>query len=144
MPDAPIPPGFGPLPRLSPYIAAMGPFYVREADDIRTLGLVVLEKHINTRGFVHGGFLCSMADIAIGYQIAFGVHPPLPLVTANLSVDFAGNARLGDWLECRVDVQKVGGRLAFANAYICRGAGEGAERIVRASAIFARADAPKD
>ena len=139
-----VPAGFGPLPRLSPYIAAMGPFYVKSVGDIRTLGLVVLEKHINTRGFVHGGFLCSMADIAIGYQIAWGSTPPLPLVTANLSVDFAGNARLGDWLECRVDVQKVGGRLAFANAYICRGDGEGAERIVRASAIFARADAPKD
>jgi len=25
--DADIPAGFGPLPRLSPYIAAMGPFY---------------------------------------------------------------------------------------------------------------------
>ena len=67
-----VPAGFGPLPRLSPYIAAMGPFYVKSVGDIRTLGLVVLEKHINTRGFVHGGFLCSMADIAIGYQIAMG------------------------------------------------------------------------
>lgn len=134
------PAGFGELPRLSPYIAAMGPFYAKEKDGARTLGLRALEKHINTRGFVHGGVLCSMADIAIGYQIAFGANPPLPLVTANLSVDFAGAARIGDWLECRVDVQRVGGRLAFANAYIWKGE----ERIVRASAIFARADAPKD
>ena len=136
-----IPAGFGELPRLSPYIAAMGPFYAKEtAGGVRTLGLRVLEKHINTRGFVHGGVLCSLADIAIGYQIAFGQSPPLPLVTANLSVDFAGSARLGEWLECRVDVQRVGGRLAFANAYVWKGK----ERIVRASAIFARADAPKD
>lgn len=136
--EAPV--GFGELPRLSPYITAMGPFYFKEAGGVRTLGLRALEKHINTRGFVHGGVLCSMADIGIGYQVAFGANPPLPLVTANLSVDFAGSARLGDWLECRVDVQRVGGRLAFANAYIWKGD----ERIVRASAIFARADAPKD
>ncbi|MGH7004761.1 MAG: PaaI family thioesterase [Alphaproteobacteria bacterium] len=139
--SAAIPPGFGALPRISPYVEAMGPFYGKAAEGGgRILGLAVLEKHINTRGFVHGGVLCSLADIAIGYSVAFGREPPLPLVTAHLSIDFAGNAKLGDWIECRVDVQRVGGRLAFANAYIWKGE----ERIVRASAIFARADAPKD
>ena len=135
-----IPPGFGPLPRISPYVAAMGPFYSKEEGGTRILGFYVLEKHINTRGFVHGGVLCGVADFAIGYNVAFDRTPPIPLVTANLSVDFAGNAKQGDWLECRVDVQRVGGRLAFASAFIWKGE----ERIVRASAIFARADAPKD
>ena len=110
----------------------------------RVLGLRAMEKHINSRGFVHGGVFCGMADLAIGYFLAFAQDPPLPLVTANLSVDFAGSARLGDWLECRVDLQRMGGRLAFANAYIWRGTGDSAERaaerIIRASAIFARAD----
>ena len=136
--SADLPPGFGELPRLSPHIAAMGPFYWKDEGAARVLGLRVLDKHINTRGFVHGGVLCSLADIALGYNLAFGRDPPLPLVTASLNVDFAGSAGLGDWLECRVDVQRVGGRLAFANAYVWRGE----ERIARASAIFARADSP--
>jgi uncharacterized protein (TIGR00369 family) len=114
----------------------MGPFYWRVDGKQRILAIRAEEKHINSRGFVHGGVLCGLADLAIGYNLAYLQEPPLPLVTANLAVDFAGAARKGDWLECCVDIQRVGGRLAYANAYIWRGD----ERIVRASAIFARAD----
>jgi acyl-coenzyme A thioesterase 13 len=129
--------GFAILDRTSPYIEAMGPFFWKPEERARALGLFAREPHINSRGFVHGGALCGIADLAIGYNLAFAQDPPPPLVTANLTVDFAGSARLGDWLECRVDIQRAGGRLAFANAYIWRGH----DRIVRASAIFARADA---
>lgn len=138
-----VPGGFAPLDRRSPYIDAMGPFYWKADGRLRILGLRAAEKHINSRGVVHGGVLCGRADLAIGYNLAYLQEPPLPLVTANLAVDFAGSAKEGDWLECRVDIQRVGARLAFANAYIWRGAGpagRAAERIVRASAIFARAD----
>lgn len=136
MTEPAVPAGFVPLDRRSPYIQAMGPFYWKARGQQRVLGLGIEEKHINSRGFVHGGVLCGLADLAIGYNLAYLQEPPLPLVTANLTVDFAGSAKLGDWLECRVDIQRVGGRLAYANAYIWRGD----ERIVRASAIFARAD----
>lgn len=132
--------GFAPLDRTSPYIEAMGPFYWKADGKQRIVAIRAEEKHINSRGFVHGGVLCGLADLAIGYNLAFLQEPPLPLVTANLAVDFAGAARKGDWLECRVDIQRVGGRLAFANAYIWRGEDRAAARIVRASAIFARAD----
>lgn len=37
-----------------------------------------------------------------------------------------------NWLEARVDVQKKGSRLAFANCYLS----VGESRIVRASAVF--------
>jgi len=53
-------------------------------------------------------------------------------VTANLTLDFAGTAKVGDWLETSVDVQKQGSRLAFANCFIVAAG----ERIVRASAVF--------
>ena len=133
---AELPSGFVVLDRTSPYIQAMGPFYWKVEGKHRIVAIRAEEKHINSRGFVHGGVLCGLADLAIGYNLAYLQDPPLPLVTANLNVDFAGAARKGDWLECRVDIQRVGGRLAYANAYIWRGE----ERIVRASAIFARAD----
>jgi len=84
------------------------------------------------RGTVHGGVLAALADIALGYAMAFATTPPTGLVTANLTLDYAGAAREGDWLEARVDIQKQGSRLAFGNCYITRGE----ERIVRASAVF--------
>jgi acyl-coenzyme A thioesterase PaaI-like protein len=55
------------------------------------------------------------------------------MVTASLTIDYAGSASEGDWLESHVDVQKMGSRLAFANCYIIAAG----ERIARASAVFA-------
>ena len=81
----------------------------------------------------------TLADIALGYNLAYAEDPPASLTTANLSADFAGSAKLGDWLEAQVDIQKLGGRLAFANAYLT----VGDERIVRASAVFVRGGRPE-
>jgi acyl-coenzyme A thioesterase 13 len=44
--------------------------------------------------------------------------PPLGLITSNLSADIAGSAKLGDWIEARVDLQKIGRTPAFAHAYL--------------------------
>ena len=96
------------------------------------LGLRVEQKHCNMRGTLHGGIVATLADVALGYAIAFSTKPPTGLVTANLTLDFAGTARIGDWLEARVDVQKKGSRLAFANCYLS----VAEQRIVRASAVF--------
>jgi acyl-CoA thioesterase FadM len=57
-------------------------------------------------------------------------------VTAHLAVDYAGSARVGDWIQSEVEIQRVGTRLAFANCYLV----VGERRIVRASAIFAHAE----
>jgi acyl-coenzyme A thioesterase 13 len=78
--------------------------------------------------------LGTLADIALGYTTAFSEDPPLSLTTVNISADFAGHARVGDRLEAHVDIQRIGRRLVFANAYLV----VGEERIARASAIFAR------
>jgi len=92
----------------------------------------VQEKHTNARGTLHGGVLASIADIALGYGLATSTTPPTSMVTANLSVDFAGGAQIGDWVETSLDIQKVGSRMAFANVYFS----VGRERIARASGVF--------
>lgn len=125
-------PGFGPLFRSSPVIDLIGPVYSKGEGAELALGLRVEQKHCNMRGALHGGIVATLADIALGYAIAFSTKPPTGLITANLSLDFAGTAKIGDWLEARVDVQKKGSRLAFANCYIS----VGEQRIVRASAVF--------
>ena len=55
------------------------------------------------------------------------------MVTVNLTADFADVARDGDWVEARVDVQKLGKRFAFATCYLW----VGDKRILRASGVFA-------
>ncbi|HEX7969329.1 MAG TPA: PaaI family thioesterase [Stellaceae bacterium] len=135
---ATVPEGFAPLFRTSPFLEATGPFYYRRDGERLIVGLRILEKHANARGFAHGGLLMTLADIALGYSLAYREDPPASFLTANLSADFAGSAKLGDWVEAHVDVQKSGSRLAFANAYLTV---EG-ERILRASAVFARNPKP--
>ena len=135
MSDPNPPPGFEPLFRTSPFLETVGPLFCRkDAERGLVIGLRVAEKHANARGIAHGGLLLTLADIALGYRAAFAQDPPAGLITANLTADFAGAARIGDWVEAHVDVQKIGGRLAFANAFLIV---EG-ERIVRASAVFVR------
>jgi acyl-coenzyme A thioesterase 13 len=79
--------------------------------------------------------LLTLADVALGYTASFSTEPPLALTTINIAADLAGHAEVGDWLEADVDIQKIGRRLVFANAYLM----VGTERIARVSAIFARA-----
>ena len=127
-----VPRGFKPLFRTSPVLDLIGPLYCRGEGPDLVIGLRAEEKHCNARGTVHGGILATLADIALGYVMAFSTEPPTRLVTANLSVDFAGAANAGDWLEAHVDIQKQGSRLSFANCYIT----VGEQRVVRASAVF--------
>jgi uncharacterized protein (TIGR00369 family) len=128
----PLPEGFKPLFRVSPVIEMIGPVYSRGEGAGLVLGLRAERKHCNSRGTVHGGILATLADIALGYSLAFSTQPPTAAITANLSLDFAGAAKAGDWLEAKVDFQKLGSRLAFGNCYIS----VGEQRVVRASAVF--------
>ena len=129
--SAKVPRGFRALLRgSSPFLSSLGPLYA-SADGV--IGLRIEEKHLNTRGVAHGGMLVTLADSALGIVIAMSRVPPHPMVTVNLTADFADVARAGDWVEARVDVQKIGKRLAFANCQLW----VGEKRILRASGIFA-------
>jgi acyl-coenzyme A thioesterase 13 len=125
------PAGFAPLFRSSPFLDALGPFYSRGTGQGLVIGLRIVTKHVNARGFAHGGVLSTVADIALGYALESAAEAA-SMVTASLSLDFAGSAKVGDWLESTVDIQKIGARLAYANAYLC----VSERRIVRASAVF--------
>ncbi len=130
-----VPLDFEALSRSSPLLDLIGPVYKRGQGRDLVLGLRAETKHCNARGTVHGGMLATLADVALGYTMAFATDPPARLVTANLSLDFAGSAKAGDWLQAHVDIQKQGSRLSFANCYIV----VGEQRIVRASAVFVAA-----
>jgi acyl-coenzyme A thioesterase 13 len=127
-----IPADFQPIARVSPVIELIGPVYSRGAGLTLELGMLAQAKHGNMRGFVHGGILATLADIALGYVLAFSSDPPSSYVTASLTIDYAGAAKVGDWLTTRTDVLRKGSRVAFANCYVHAGD----ERVVRASGVF--------
>jgi acyl-coenzyme A thioesterase 13 len=129
-----IPTGFEPLFRTSPFLDALGPFYSRQDEGGLAIGLRISPKHANARGLAHGGLLLTLCDIALGYAAAYTEDPPLTLTTAHIDADFAGSARVGDWVESRADVQRIGGRLAFVNVYLV----VNSIRIVRASGVYLR------
>ena len=119
---------------MSPFNALVGPLYERRDGDGVSIGLLIEEKHTNSRGICHGGVLATLADLALGYAMLAKAGDQGSFLTAHLAVDYAGSARTGDWIESQVEIQRVGARLAFANCYLVANG----KPIVRASAIFAR------
>lgn len=135
----PPPDGFSPLSRTSPFMDAIGPLYCRGNGAEMSLGFRVELKHTNMRGLLHGGVIATLGDVAIGYALATATQTLGQFVTASLSVDFVAAAAVGDWVQTAIDIQKIGSRLAFANAYFH----VGERRIARASGVFA-AVAPRE
>lgn len=123
---------FVPLFRTSPFLENNGPFYQKKEGDELIVGLRVLEKHVNGRGYAHAGILMTLADIAIGYSAAFSEEPPLNLVTISLNNDFMSSAKLGDWLEARVVISKKGRTLLYASATVLKND----VKVLRSNAIY--------
>jgi acyl-coenzyme A thioesterase 13 len=115
----------------SAFVNHLGEFYERLAPTGRSVAIRVLAQHCNSQGVAHGGFLSALADMALSY----GTYEPgdaPPRITLNLSTEFMGVAREGEWVEAHVDVLKAGRRVIFASCYIC----VGEKRIARASGVF--------
>lgn len=130
------PGGFEPFDNQGPFLEAIGPVHVREADDGQTFGLRAEERHANHRGTVQGGLLSTLADFALGRAIEIDAEDGKDRATVSLTVDFLKPARPGDWIESRTTVDRVGGTLSFAD---CSLTVEGRE-IVRARAVWVVAE----
>lgn len=128
-----LPEGYKPTVREAPFWDLTGPYYEKDCEDgTRYVGLRIEERHGNVRGTAHGGLIATLADIALGYNIACATGWELPIATINLSIDYAGAAQVGDWLEARVDLHRVGRTVIFANAFIY----VEEKRIARVSGVF--------
>ncbi|TDC87770.1 PaaI family thioesterase [Actinomadura sp. 7K507] len=106
---------FIPWDRPSPLLTAIGGF-ARHATDPLRAGFTVDAPKTNARGFLHGGVIAAVGDVAIGYALAVQSDPPAGLVTVNLSCDLLGTAREGDWVEVVVTPTRTGRRLAAGTA----------------------------
>jgi len=118
-----VPEGFQRHTRKSGFTDPWEPIYHRSHDNGISLGLRAGDPHANSRGFVHGGLLSALCDNAMGLSclphLQDSALPALKgLVTVNLSLDFLGSARVGQWLEFRADVTRAGRSLSFASATV--------------------------
>lgn len=116
----------------SPFTEMLGSF---EHDGARTR-LQTDERHANAGGAVHGGLLATLCDTAVGHAIREEADEISGAVTVSLTVDYLAPVKPGALLEARTEVEKLGGRLAFAD---CSVSADGRE-VVRARAVFSVLD----
>lgn len=129
----PVPDGFEPHFRRSPLTDPWEPLYSRREGARLCLGLRLEERHCNARGMAHGGLISVLADNAMGLACVLGgAGKAAGAVTASLTVDFAGAARPGQWLETAADPVRVGGTLGFGAAVVTADG----DLVARASGVF--------
>lgn len=121
-----IPDGFKPLKRGGGYLTSLGPWYYR-IDETKgensqiVLAIRIEDRHTNIRHIAHGGFLVTMVDTALGIVVSSSREPPQPIVTVSLTTNFITAAEPGDWVEAHVDIDRMGGRLAYASCTLRTG-----------------------
>lgn len=113
-----IPDGFSRHFRGSPLTEPWEPIYSRRTDKAIIIGLRLAMPHTNSRGMAHGGLITSLADNAMGLSCGHMLGGATRLVTASLSVDFVGPAKVGQWLQIETDVIKTGRTLCFAQSLV--------------------------
>ena len=131
-----IPEGYSPHFRKSAFTDPWEPLYSHVSAKQVSLGTVLREAHCNSRGIIHGGFISAIADNAMGLscvQVMKNAGRDVKsLVTVNLSVDFTGMAKVGEWIATDSEVVKLGGSLGFVRTRLVTEAGV----IARANATF--------
>jgi uncharacterized protein (TIGR00369 family) len=113
-----IPDGFEPHFRKSPLTEPWEPLYSKRTEKAVVIGLRLDKPHTNGRGLIHGGLIAALADNAMGYSCAQAMGWSTSLVTINLSVDFIGTAKIGQWLAIESDVIRTGSTICFAQSLI--------------------------
>ena len=132
-PDRPaqVPDGFAASRSRGPFTRHNGPVYRSEIDgDIRS-GLVVLDRHCNGMGFLHGGMASAFADGALAWAVWDATHRMS--VTLKLTLSFIDIVREGEWLEARPVVDGIKDELVHLHADLVTGRGV---RAARADAVF--------
>jgi uncharacterized protein (TIGR00369 family) len=109
----------------------IGPFFWKLLED--GTNHVILQsdrRHGNRQGYIHGGLLLTMMDLA--FSIAAKEHPDQRLVTISLSSEFVAAGEVGNLIEARTEVVRKTRSLCFLRGQI---SSQGAT-LVNASCIY--------
>lgn len=125
-----VPEGFRSMPHIrSGFLHANGPFYAKAEGDKLVIGFPIEERHTNSNGVAHGGMILGFSDFMLTAGLNWGAKLSRFLVTVSVSCDFAGPAKLGDWVEGRVDVLRVTRSMVFGQGLITTGNGDLVARV---------------
>ena len=133
-----IPEGFKPHFRKSPLTDPWEPLYSKVLEDRAQLGILATNAHCNSRGFVHGGLIATLADNIMGISCHVALKDQSGLVTVNLNTDFLSSGRIGQWILFDAFVVKTGRTLCFANCTVTADD----KVIARAQGIFSNVGNP--
>ena len=129
-----IPDGFEPAGFSPGFLDHGGPYFLRRVDGAsKIVGLRIEPHHINYQGAAHGGVLSTFADVALSHAVYDAERPRLAPSTIALTVNYLHAAKLGDWLEAHVRIDRLGGRTAYTSGEILRGG----EPIATMTGVFA-------
>lgn len=119
--------------RFVPSIARV--FYRPEGEGL-SFRVEITAAHCNGFEIAHGGFISTMADIWLGYNVAHVLPELARFTTVSLNVDFLKSVRAGQWIESKIDRIKIGSRLHHAAGVILADA----VPIASMRAVFAAID----
>ncbi len=123
--------------RRGPFTTHNGPWYHWADEATFRQGVRLLERHCNSRGIVHGGFLSSFADGLAATAVFREIKRSS--VTIKLNTEFLRSAQSGDWLQGTARVVRATGKMAFVDAYAWTGEQSAPpmdDLVFRSSAIF--------
>jgi acyl-coenzyme A thioesterase PaaI-like protein len=97
------------------YNGFLGPMLVRQADDGKAwTRMFPGRQHSNLSNAIHGGTMTGFVDISLfAAARIFGLLDPGPAVTLDLSFQFIGAGRIGEPLDCEIELLRETGRLLF-------------------------------
>jgi uncharacterized protein (TIGR00369 family) len=124
--------GFAPHFKRSPVTDPWEPLFSRRCQSVVQLGLWLRQAHCNSRGFVHGGVIATLADNAMGISCVLSNREARSALTVSLHVDYVATAKIGQWLLIDPRVVKAGNTLGFVDALISADS----EIVARAAATF--------
>lgn len=113
-----VPAGFALWPSRGPFVGSIARLYVSMECRLPVFGIRLEPSHCNGQGFVHGGFVSTLADVWCAYSVASQLDPAARITTASLTVDFISKAAPGDWLHSEVDRIRLGKRLCVVTLAI--------------------------
>lgn len=129
-----IPSGFERAEFTPGFLDHGGPYFLGPtAEGVRVVGLLIMPHHINYQDAAHGGVISTFADVALSHAVYDAERPRLAPSTVTLTVNYLAGARLGDWLEAQVRIDRLGGRTAYTSGGVWRAG----EQIATMSGVFA-------
>jgi acyl-coenzyme A thioesterase 13 len=127
------PEGFTLSPPRSRFLDLLGDLYQTDPKQPNyRIGLWLAERHCNFYQTAHGGVLSTLLDVHLGRLLAFSSDPPLGFITLSLTTDYLGQAKLGQWIECRGRIDRIGRTISHSSGLALADG----KPVARGSAIF--------